>query len=114
MSEAPAEIEVGSVGFSGPDASGHFGPYGGVFVGETLIAAVEELALVYQDLSGEQDFWSEYDNELRHYVGRPSPLYFAERLTEVSGGARIYLKREDLNQTGAHLVLTTIGVALLA
>ncbi|MEC8409824.1 MAG: pyridoxal-phosphate dependent enzyme, partial [Pseudomonadota bacterium] len=103
-----------SVRFSGPDASGHFGPYGGVFVGETLIAAVEELALVYQDLSGEQDFWSEYDNELRHYVGRPSPLYFAERLTEVSGGARIYLKREDLNHTGAHKVNNTIGQALLA
>ena len=114
MSEAPAEIEVGSVGFSGPDPSGHFGPYGGVFVGETLIAAVEELALVYQDLSGEQDFWSEYDNELRHYVGRPSPLYFAERLTEVSGGAQIYLKREDLNHTGAHKVNNTIGQALLA
>ncbi len=114
MSEAPAEIEVGSVGFSGPDASGHFGPYGGVFVGETLIAAVEELALVYQDLSGNQDFWSEYDDELRHYVGRPSPLYFAERLTEVCGGARIYLKREDLNHTGAHKVNNTIGQALLA
>ena len=114
MSEAPAEIEIDSVGFSGPDASGHFGPYGGVFVGETLIAAVEELALVYQDLSGEQDFWSEYDNELRHYVGRPSPLYFAERLTEVSGGAQIYLKREDLNHTGAHKVNNTIGQALLA
>ena len=114
MSEAPAEIEVGSVGFSGPDASGHFGPYGGVFVGETLIAAVEELALVYQDLSGNQDFWSEYDDELRHYVGRPSPLYFAERLTEAAAGARIYLKREDLNHTGAHKVNNTIGQALLA
>ncbi|MGA1055837.1 MAG: tryptophan synthase subunit beta, partial [Pseudohongiellaceae bacterium] len=104
----------GSVGFSGPDASGHFGPYGGVFVGETLIAAVEELAMVYQDLSGNQDFWSEYDDELRHYVGRPSPLYFAERLTEAAGGARIYLKREDLNHTGAHKVNNTIGQALLA
>ena len=114
MSEAPAGIEVGTVGFSGPDASGHFGPYGGVFVGETLIAAVEELALVYQDLSGNQGFWSEYDDELRHYVGRPSPLYFAERLTEASGGARIYLKREDLNHTGAHKVNNTIGQALLA
>ena len=114
MSEAPSGIEVGSVGFSGPDASGHFGPYGGVFVGETLIAAVEELALVYQDLSGKQDFWSEYDDELRHYVGRPSPLYFAERLTEAAGGARIYLKREDLNHTGAHKVNNTIGQALLA
>jgi len=114
VSEAPAEIEVGSAGFSGPDASGHFGPYGGVFVGETLIAAVEELALVYQDLSGNQDFWSEYDDELQHYVGRPSPLYFAERLTKVCGGARIYLKREDLNHTGAHKVNNTIGQALLA
>jgi tryptophan synthase beta chain len=114
VSEAPAGIEIGSVGFSGPDASGHFGPYGGVFVGETLIAAVEELALVYQDLSGNQDFWSEYDDELRHYVGRPSPLYFAERLTEAAGGARIYLKREDLNHTGAHKVNNTIGQALLA
>ena len=114
MSEAPAGIEIGSVGFSGPDASGHFGPYGGVFVGETLIAAVEELALVYQDLSGNQDFWSEYDDELRHYVGRPSPLYFAERLTEAAAGARIYLKREDLNHTGAHKVNNTIGQALLA
>ena len=114
MSEAPAGIDVGSVGFSGPDASGHFGPYGGVFVGETLIAAVEELALVYQDLSGNQGFWSEYDDELRHYVGRPSPLYFAERLTEAAGGARIYLKREDLNHTGAHKVNNTIGQALLA
>ena len=114
MSEAPAGIEIGSVGFSGPDASGHFGPYGGVFVGETLIAAVEELALVYQDLSGNQDFWLEYDDELRHYVGRPSPLYFAERLTEAAGGARIYLKREDLNHTGAHKVNNTIGQALLA
>ncbi|MEC8357856.1 MAG: tryptophan synthase subunit beta [Pseudomonadota bacterium] len=114
MSEAPAGIEIGSVGFSGPDASGHFGPYGGVFVGETLIAAVEELALVYQDLSGNQDFWSEYDDELQHYVGRPSPLYFAERLTEAAGGARIYLKREDLNHTGAHKVNNTIGQALLA
>jgi len=114
VSEAPAGIEVGSVGFSGPDASGHFGPYGGVFVGETLIAAVEELALVYHDLSGNQDFWSEYDDELRHYVGRPSPLYFAERLTKAAGGARIYLKREDLNHTGAHKVNNTIGQALLA
>jgi tryptophan synthase beta chain len=85
-----------------------------VFVGETLIAAVEELALVYQDLSGNQDFWSEYDDELRHYVGRPSPLYFAKRLTEAAGGARIYLKREDLNHTGAHKVNNTIGQALLA
>ena len=114
MSEALTGVELGSVGFSGPDASGHFGPYGGVFVGETLISAVEELALIYQDLSANQEFWSEYDNELKHYVGRPSPLYFAERLTKACGGARIYLKREDLNHTGAHKVNNTIGQALLA
>ena len=98
MSEALTGVELDSAGFSGPDASGHFGPYGGVFVGETLISAVEELALVYQDLSANQDFWSEYDNELKHYVGRPSPLYFAERLTTVCGGARswVLLQRPNL------------------
>lgn len=100
--------------FDGPDATGHFGPYGGVFVGETLIAAVEELAEVYAKLSKDEAFWREYDDELKHYVGRPSPLYFARRLTEKSGGARIYLKREDLNHTGAHKVNNTIGQALLA
>lgn len=100
--------------FDGPDESGHFGPYGGIFVGETLIAAVEELAHVYQDLSGDDKFWAEFDHELRHYVGRPSPLYFAQRLTDHCDGARIYLKREDLNHTGAHKVNNTIGQALLA
>ncbi len=100
--------------FDGPDASGHFGPYGGVFVGETLIAAVEELAQVYEKLSADESFWAEYDSELKHYVGRPSPLYFAERLTDSAGGAKIYLKREDLNHTGAHKVNNTIGQALLA
>jgi tryptophan synthase beta chain len=100
--------------FDGPDASGHFGPYGGVFVGETLIAAVEELAEVYEKLSADSKFWAEYDSELKHYVGRPSPLYFAERLTAAAGGAKLYLKREDLNHTGAHKVNNTIGQALLA
>lgn len=100
--------------FDGPDASGHFGPYGGIFVGETLIAAVEELAEVYARLSHDAAFWAEYDAELKHYVGRPSPLYFAQRLTDSCGGARIYLKREDLNHTGAHKVNNTIGQALLA
>ena len=93
---------------------GHFGPYGGVFVGETLIAAVEELRTVYDRLSKNVDFWKEFDSELRHYVGRPSPLYFAKRLTGNSAGAQIYLKREDLNHTGAHKVNNTIGQALLA
>lgn len=100
--------------FDGPDASGHFGPYGGVFVGEALIAAIEELTEVYEELSADKKFWAEYDAELRHYVGRPSPLYFAERLTDAMGGAKIYLKREDLNHTGAHKVNNTIGQALLA
>lgn len=100
--------------FDGPDASGHFGPYGGIFVGETLIAAVEELAQVYEELSKDDEFWREFDYELKHYVGRPSPLYFAERLTQASGGALIYLKREDLNHTGAHKINNTIGQALLA
>lgn len=114
MSESMSEVETGTTGFDGPDATGHFGPYGGVFVGETLIAAVEELALVYQELSNDEAFWAEYDSELKHYVGRPSPLYFAERLTAACGGAKIYLKREDLNHTGAHKVNNTIGQALLA
>lgn len=114
MSENMSEVETGMTGFDGPDATGHFGPYGGIFVGETLIAAVEELALVYQKLSNDDAFWAEYDSELKHYVGRPSPLYFAKRLTEASGGAKIYLKREDLNHTGAHKVNNTIGQALLA
>ncbi len=98
----------------GPDAQGHFGPYGGVFVGETLIAAVEELAEIYETLSADKDFWAEYDSDLKHYVGRPSPLYFAQRLTAAAGGAKLYLKREDLNHTGAHKVNNTIGQALLA
>jgi len=100
--------------FSGPDAAGHFGPYGGIFVGETLIAAVEELAEVYTRLSKDPAFWAEYDADLKHYVGRPSPLYLAQRLTDQCGGARIYLKREDLNHTGAHKINNTIGQALLA
>jgi len=108
------EVEVNSTSFDGPDESGHFGPYGGVFVGETLIAAVEELAEVYKQLSEDKNFWREFDLELKHYVGRPSPLYFAERLTSVCGGAQIFLKREDLNHTGAHKVNNTIGQALLA
>ena len=106
--------EVEEQQFDGPDETGHFGPYGGIFVGETLIAAVEELAEVYRNLSADKEFWAEFDRELRDYVGRPSPLYFAERLTAECGGARIYLKREDLNHTGAHKVNNTIGQALLA
>ena len=107
-------VEVESKIIEGPDEKGHFGPYGGVYVGETLIAAVEELKEVYKKLSKSDKFWKEFHEELNHYVGRPSPLYFAERLTQHCGGAEIYLKREDLNHTGAHKVNNTIGQALLA
>tara|TARA_R100001143_G_C3357445_1_gene133340 strand:+ start:498 stop:1715 length:1218 start_codon:yes stop_codon:yes gene_type:complete len=99
---------------SGPDKHGHFGIYGGIFVGETLMPALEELNEMYNKLKQEQSFWDEFDEDLRNYVGRPSPLYHARRMTEELGGAQIYLKREDLNHTGAHKVNNTIGQALLA
>lgn len=97
-----------------PNAEGHFGPYGGRFVSETLIYALDELDATYQRLKNEPEFQREFDTDLAHYVGRPSPLYFAERWTQKVGGARLYLKREDLNHTGAHKVNNTIGQALLA
>jgi tryptophan synthase beta chain len=97
-----------------PDTRGHFGPYGGIFAPETLMAALEELKIQYYALKKDSEFWAELDADLKDYVGRPSPLYFAERLTEAYGGAKIYLKREDLNHTGAHKVNNTIGQALLA
>lgn len=97
-----------------PDARGHFGIYGGRFVSETLSAALDELEELYSRLSKDPNFQAEFDNDLAHYVGRPSPLYFAEQLTKHCGGAKIYLKREDLNHTGAHKVNNTIGQALLA
>tara|TARA_R110001583_G_scaffold100831_1_gene246947 strand:+ start:5748 stop:6980 length:1233 start_codon:yes stop_codon:yes gene_type:complete len=97
-----------------PDAQGHFGPYGGRFASETLISALEELTELYERLSKTSEFQQAYDKDLSHYVGRPSPLYHAERLSRELGGAQIYLKREDLNHTGAHKVNNTIGQALLA
>lgn len=97
-----------------PDRRGHFGPYGGRFVSETLMDALEELESLYERLAGDPDFQAEFDHDLAHYIGRPSPLYLAERLTAKVGGAQIYLKREDLNHTGAHKVNNTIGQALLA
>ena len=97
-----------------PDQHGHFGIYGGRFVSETLIHALDELNDAWQHFSGDQAFQREFDEDLAHYVGRPSPLYFAERWTQSIGGAQIYLKREDLNHTGAHKVNNTIGQALLA
>ncbi|MEY8204504.1 MAG: tryptophan synthase subunit beta [Bermanella sp.] len=97
-----------------PTKTGHFGPYGGRFVSETLMSALDDLSELYERLSKDPEFQAEYDYDLAHYVGRPSPLYFAERLTQHVGGAKIYLKREDLNHTGAHKVNNTIGQALLA
>ena len=97
-----------------PDARGHFGKFGGRFVSETLIAAVSELEKSYAKLSKDPEFHAEFDRDMAHYVGRPSPLYFAERWSRELGGARIFLKREDLNHTGAHKINNTIGQALLA
>ncbi|MDQ5850354.1 MAG: tryptophan synthase subunit beta [Pseudomonadota bacterium] len=97
-----------------PDARGHFGPYGGVFVAETLTAALEELRTAYEQARTDAAFDAEFRHELKHYVGRPTPVYHARRLTEKCGGAQIYLKREDLNHTGAHKINNTVGQALLA
>ncbi len=97
-----------------PDQAGHFGIYGGRYVSETLIAALEELDRVHSELWGSDEFQKTFDHDLAHYVGRPSPLYHAERLSAQVGGAQIYLKREDLNHTGAHKINNTIGQALLA
>ncbi len=97
-----------------PDAHGHFGPYGGVFVAETLTQALEELRAAYERARNDPEFDAEFRYELKHYVGRPSPIYHAKRLSEKCGGAQIYIKREDLNHTGAHKINNTIGQALLA
>jgi len=97
-----------------PDVRGHFGPYGGLFVSETLMEPLEELRQAYERFMQDADFLAELDADLAHYVGRPSPVYHAARLSRENGGARIYLKREDLNHTGAHKVNNTIGQALLA
>jgi tryptophan synthase beta chain len=97
-----------------PDARGHFGPYGGTFVAETLIHALDELKAAYEHYRRDPEFVAEFRNELKHFVGRPSPVYHAARLSREIGGAQIHLKREDLNHTGAHKVNNTIGQALLA
>jgi tryptophan synthase beta chain len=97
-----------------PDARGHFGAYGGVFVAETLIQALDELKNAYARYRNDPEFRAEFAYELKHYVGRPSPLYHARRWSERFGGAQIYLKREDLNHTGAHKINNVIGQALLA
>jgi tryptophan synthase beta chain len=97
-----------------PDARGHFGPYGGSFVAETLVHALDELKACYEKARRDPAFEAEFRSELAHYVGRPSPIYHAARLSRELGGAQIYLKREDLNHTGAHKINNTIGQAMLA
>lgn len=97
-----------------PDQRGHFGPYGGSFVSETLVHALDELKENYARYQHDAAFIAEFKRELKHYVGRPSPIYFAQRLTEQAGGAQIFLKREDLNHTGAHKINNVIGQAMLA
>jgi len=100
--------------YSQPDARGHFGPYGGTFVAETLAHALRELEAAYAHAKGDPEFQREFHHELAHFVGRPSPVYHAARLSRELGGAQIHFKREDLNHTGAHKVNNTIGQALLA
>src|SRR5436190_5492989 len=97
-----------------PDSHGHFGPYGGMFVPETLVYALRELTAEYERAKADPAFQAELDGLLREYVGRPTPLYFANRWTEKLGGARIYLKREDLLHTGAHTINNAMGQILLA
>jgi len=97
-----------------PDSHGHFGPYGGVFVAETLIQALDELRLAYEKYRSDPEFMAEFRYDLKHYVGRPSPVYHCKRWSGLLGGAQIYLKREDLNHTGAHKINNTLGQAMLA
>lgn len=97
-----------------PDERGHFGPYGGIFVAETLIPPIQELNAAYNQYLNDPEFIAELDADLKYYVGRPSPLYYAERWSRELGGAQIYLKREDLNHTGSHKINNTVGQALLA
>src|SRR5499425_2594216 len=97
-----------------PDANGHFGQYGGSFVPETLMHPLEELKAAYGEACADESFQREFDALLREYVGRPTPITFAERLTKHLGGAQIFLKREDLNHTGAHKINNAVGQILLA
>jgi tryptophan synthase beta chain len=108
------QMHEGVNAYNLPDASGHFGPYGGTFVAETLIHALDELREQYERMRRDPAFIAEFEYELKHYVGRPSPVYHAKRLSQHCGGAQIWLKREDLNHTGAHKINNTIGQALLA
>ncbi len=107
-------MQMAEVPYNFPDTRGHFGPYGGIFVSETLIPALAELSEAYRVAQSDPAFLAEFDHELKHYVGRPSPIYHARRLSDHCGGAQILFKREDLNHTGAHKVNNCIGQALLA
>jgi tryptophan synthase beta chain len=102
------------ISYRQPDAAGHFGKYGGSFVSETLTHAIDELRLAYAKYQNDPEFLREFAYELKHFVGRPSPVYHAERMSREQGGAQIYLKREDLNHTGAHKINNVIGQAMLA
>jgi tryptophan synthase beta chain len=108
------EVETTGETIFEPDEQGHFGPYGGIYVSETLMHAHEQLRDAYFRWRSDDEFMARLDADLAHYVGRPSPIYFARRLTERCGGAKILLKREDLNHTGAHKINNTVGQALLA
>ena len=107
-------LDTNSPPYDAPDANGHFGAYGGRFVAETLMHALDELTQLYEDVRRDESFQAALQEELANYVGRPTPLYRAERLAAHAGGARIYLKREDLNHTGAHKINNTVGQAMLA
>ena len=113
--QAPVQVPAESIDYDAyPDARGHFGPYGGRFVAETLMAPLAELAAAYDACRRDPAFTAELEHDLKHYVGRPSPIYHAERLSRQAGGAQILLKREDLNHTGAHKINNTIGQGMLA
>ncbi|NMM28229.1 MAG: tryptophan synthase subunit beta [Glaciimonas sp.] len=114
MSEHNATPIFHAANYPFPDAHGHFGPYGGTFVSETLTHALTELKQAYAHYSSDAEFLTEYRYELKHFVGRPSPIYHAKRWSGMQGGAQIFFKREDLNHTGAHKINNTIGQALLA
>ncbi|MDP3671706.1 MAG: tryptophan synthase subunit beta [Telluria sp.] len=114
MSEHDTTAIFHAADYPFPDANGHFGPYGGTFVSETLTHALTELKDAYAHYSSDPEFLAEYRYELKHFVGRPSPIYHARRWSEMQGGAQIYFKREDLNHTGAHKINNVIGQALLA
>ncbi len=114
LSKPDSRALAGNAGYFLPDARGHFGIYGGIFVSETLIYALDELASAYERFRNDPAFMAEFRHELTHYVGRPSPIYHAGRWSDMLGGAQIYLKREDLNHTGAHKINNVIGQALMA